>query len=130
MSLNKLKSQENRLRKIQLKSTQNPKYATLIGHIERTFTNDEPLDEAKSDMFSVHVSGNTSGKVKIGINEQKPEYKLSKWCYDTPGVVQPDQVTYKLSYIPFKYVKMFVLDLTFINNRRIDVNAAEIVNST
>lgn len=96
MSLNKLKSQENRLRKIQLKSTQNPKYATLIGHIERTFTNDEPLNEAKSDMFSIQGSGNASGRVKIGINEHHPEYRLSKWCYDTPGVVQPDQVSKKL----------------------------------
>lgn len=92
ISLRKVQSQENKLRKMQLNKTHNPIYASLIGHIERTFPSEEPIDEETLDMFSLQGHGNASGKTKTGINENIPLYKLSKWCYDTPGVVQPDQV--------------------------------------
>lgn len=32
------------------------------------------------------------GQQLLGINENKNDFKFSRWCYDTPGVVQPDQV--------------------------------------
>lgn len=27
-----------------------------------------------------------------GIDDQKPEFARGRWCYDTPGVMHPDQV--------------------------------------
>lgn len=68
------------------------------GHIERTFTAEEPVEDSK-DMFSMQGTGELSNKAKIGIDENNPIYKLSKWCYDTPGVVHPEQVMfYEFNY--------------------------------
>lgn len=92
-SLKKLYSKENRLRKIQLRESNNPKYAMLIGHIERTFSAEEPVTETK-DIFS--LKGQTK-ELKIGINEKDTLYKFSKWCYDTPGVVHPEQILHFLT---------------------------------
>lgn len=30
--------------------------------------------------------------MQFGFDETKEEYKYSRWCYDTPGVIQPDQI--------------------------------------
>lgn len=29
---------------------------------------------------------------QFGFDETKEEYKYSRWCYDTPGTIQPDQI--------------------------------------
>jgi len=29
---------------------------------------------------------------QFGFDENREEYKYSRWCYDTPGTIQPDQV--------------------------------------
>lgn len=29
---------------------------------------------------------------EFGFDETKEEYKYSRWCYDTPGTIQPDQI--------------------------------------
>ncbi|KFB52198.1 hypothetical protein ZHAS_00020305 [Anopheles sinensis] len=63
-------------------------YATLIGHIGRTFEK-EKLESY--DHFS--VTQRTGGEAPIlTLNERNERYVNSKWCYDTPGVVQPDQI--------------------------------------
>lgn len=31
------------------------------------------------------------------INESKPQYAESRWCFDTPGVIQPDQIIHLLT---------------------------------
>lgn len=33
----------------------------------------------------------------MGINEKLPEFVHGKWCYDTPGVVHPDQILHLLT---------------------------------
>lgn len=33
-----------------------------------------------------------SNKDKFGLDETSFEYKHSRWCYDTPGTIQPDQI--------------------------------------
>jgi ribosome biogenesis GTPase A len=29
---------------------------------------------------------------QFGFDEFREEYRLSRWCYDTPGTIQPDQI--------------------------------------
>lgn len=65
-----------------------------IGHIGRTFSNDRPIESA--DLYSAGKGmGGHQKKFGIDINDQA--YKESHWCYDTPGVVQPDQVLHLLT---------------------------------
>lgn len=78
---------EEKLRKTQATTTGNLKYATLIGHIGRTF--DRPEDETL-DAFSVR-QGSLGGPPVLTLNEQDDDYLQSKWCFDTPGVMHPEQ---------------------------------------
>lgn len=57
-----------------------------LEYVGRTF---EVTDhEGKSDMFSIQ-----SHKLKeSGISEEDYEFAHGRWCYDTPGVMHPDQV--------------------------------------
>ncbi|XP_068220839.1 nitric oxide-associated protein 1 [Palaemon carinicauda] len=71
--------------------------ATLAGHIGRTFVVKEP--EEKMDSFSLNSSKHPGNSIKImGINESHKDYANSKWCYDTPGTVQPDQIINLLTH--------------------------------
>lgn len=47
---------------------------------------------SQTDPFSINAQKTPSGKVQIGLDEQDPTFKLTKWCYDTPGVVHSDQI--------------------------------------
>lgn len=40
----------------------------------------------------------------MGVNESDPDYIASKWCYDTPGVVQADQILNMLTVDELMYV--------------------------
>ncbi|XP_053678609.1 nitric oxide-associated protein 1 [Anopheles nili] len=76
------------LRREQAKTSGNVKYATLLGHIGRTF---EKEKHESMDHFS--VAQRTEAQTPIlTLNENNEKYINSKWCYDTPGVVQPDQI--------------------------------------
>lgn len=60
-----------------------------LGHIGRTFYSKSEFIE-QNDLF-------TEGKYnraeqQFGFDETKEEYKYSRWCYDTPGTIQPDQI--------------------------------------
>nr|CAH7747770.1 unnamed protein product [Callosobruchus chinensis] len=67
-----------------------PENATLTGRIGQSFTN-LVFDEPK-DIFAATCSPNARGQTKLGINEKHPDYIASRWCFDTPGVVQPEQI--------------------------------------
>lgn len=113
-STKKLVEMEKRFRKEQLKSTGDSEYATLIGmvivyvflcvillifagHLGRTFPNPNSNKETPSqDGFDVSKS-NLNDKSSIGIDERANDFKYSRWCYDTPGVVQPDQIIHLLT---------------------------------
>ncbi|KAK1127682.1 hypothetical protein K0M31_003177 [Melipona bicolor] len=74
---------------LKFKETRNIKYATLKDHIGKTFTTTSPSDPM-ANPFS-----ETSHKSMPGNNvfdESRPEYKESRWCYDTPGTIQTDQI--------------------------------------
>ncbi|XP_055618225.1 nitric oxide-associated protein 1 [Toxorhynchites rutilus septentrionalis] len=81
--------EEEQLRKQQAKRTKSIEHATLIGHIGRTFVKEA---EETSDGFSVSQRGSAQAPL-LTLNEKSETYINSKWCYDTPGVVQPDQIT-------------------------------------
>lgn len=40
----------------------------------------------------------------MGIDEADADYVYSKWCFDTPGVVQPDQILNILTADELMYV--------------------------
>ncbi|XP_066982348.1 nitric oxide-associated protein 1 isoform X7 [Macrobrachium rosenbergii] len=64
--------------------------ATLAGYIGRTFADEK--HEEKMDQFSLDSNKLPRNSIKVlGINDSHPDYSASKWCYDTPGTVQPDQ---------------------------------------
>ncbi|KAK8750388.1 hypothetical protein OTU49_014804 [Cherax quadricarinatus] len=71
---------------------------TLSGHIGKTLTNLEEPEE-RADPFSTNIKADAKGQRKIlGINVKDPKYSLGKWCYDTPGTVQPDQLINLLTH--------------------------------
>nr|XP_003700478.1 PREDICTED: nitric oxide-associated protein 1 [Megachile rotundata]XP_012154157.1 PREDICTED: nitric oxide-associated protein 1 [Megachile rotundata] len=84
-----LKQELMKYRNEEFKRTRKIKYATLKGHVGRTFsansTANEPFDSfvEKSHKFM---------STKPTFDESAPEYKESRWCYDTPGTVQTDQI--------------------------------------
>ncbi|XP_063696997.1 nitric oxide-associated protein 1 [Culicoides brevitarsis] len=85
----KINQEENTLRQIQANKTKNREYATLIGHIGRTFI---PSKERHKDPFSVNLgSGNEKNVIPV-VNENHEDYMHSKWCFDTPGVVHNEQI--------------------------------------
>lgn len=61
-------------------------HATLIGHIDQTFRS-ESLVEV-SDAFGM---GTSKRGIAETLNERSKQFVTSKWCFDTPGVVQPEQ---------------------------------------
>jgi len=38
------------------------------------------------------MEGKFKKNLQFGFDENKEEYKLSRWCYDTPGTIQPNQI--------------------------------------
>ena len=87
------KNAETKLRRDQAITTKKVEHATLIGHIGRTF---EPEKDEVSDPVSQSHDSGFTGKI-LTLNENSKNYIQSKWCFDTPGVVQPDQILHLLT---------------------------------
>lgn len=104
---------EQQLRRDQAQKTGNPKYATLIGHIGTTF--EVRNDEVSTDPFSVRSKSTESTQI-LTLNENHKDYIQSKWCYDTPGVVQKEQIINKLTAeeLLLTLPKEMVLPRTFL----------------
>lgn len=88
----KTKNLESEYRKQQAIATKDIQYATLIGHIGMTFEEDKVVH--RDPASSTHESG-FAGKL-FTLNENNEKYVHGKWCYDTPGVMQNDQVRAEL----------------------------------
>lgn len=85
----KANAEEQRLRRMQANETKKIEYATLIGHIGRTYEQQKP----SRDPFAFSQKNVTPTDFIIPVvNEKVEKYRDSRWCYDTPGVVQPEQV--------------------------------------
>lgn len=81
----KLLKLENEIRRGQIKGKIFSEAPSLMGHIGRTFAIplDEEFDENKKPMMV--------------LDEKHELFAHSKWFYDTPGVIHPDQVLSLLS---------------------------------
>lgn len=84
------KHAEEILRNDMFKTTRNIKLATLQSHIGRTFQSKSKINKVQNDVFS--EGKYRSHMQQFGFDETKEEYKYSRWCYDTPGTIQPDQI--------------------------------------
>ncbi|XP_041786446.1 nitric oxide-associated protein 1-like isoform X1 [Anopheles merus] len=83
-----IKQANEKLRREQKNATKDSKQPTLLGHIGLTF------EKEKGELFD-HFSVTQRSDAPLPIftlNEKNEKYINSKWCYDTPGVVQPDQI--------------------------------------
>ncbi|XP_033211799.1 nitric oxide-associated protein 1 [Belonocnema kinseyi] len=85
---------EQRLRVHQLNVSRNIQYATLQGRIGRTFK--VPRKRGVREDFSVGSHKLMTGK-KFGVDENSDYFKFGRWCYDTPGTVQADQILHLLT---------------------------------
>lgn len=85
-SKTKLLRQEQELRQSQVENKSVPPLPSLIGHIGRTFSDPRYCDDVLRGGIDKHIDLNINDKL----------FASSKWFYDTPGVVHPDQV---LSYL-------------------------------
>ncbi|EDW00748.1 nitric oxide-associated protein 1 [Drosophila grimshawi] len=74
-----------KLRRDQAKETGTMSSAQLIGNVGRTFDRRTDVDDAFA------MAGGTQPITTL--NERKKEYREARWVYDTPGVMQPDQLT-------------------------------------
>ncbi|XP_011867473.1 PREDICTED: nitric oxide-associated protein 1 [Vollenhovia emeryi] len=79
---------EEKLRITRFKVTGNLEHATLQSHIGRTFQSNSAT-KANDPFVEERYKRDTP---QFGLDENKEEYKYSRWCYDTPGTIQPDQV--------------------------------------
>lgn len=91
MAENRIKHSEEKLRKEQFRLTRDPKFATLIGHIGETFTVKKEEEMESNDAFSVSTNNITTG-FEMHMNPNHKDLIASKWCYDTPGTINPKQV--------------------------------------
>ncbi|CAB3258979.1 unnamed protein product [Arctia plantaginis] len=80
----KLMKIEKEIRNSQLQGKAPIEAPALIGHIGRSFT----------DLEETHEVGQQK---QLVFNERNPIFARSKWMYDTPGVIHPDQVLSLLS---------------------------------
>ncbi|XP_044753362.1 nitric oxide-associated protein 1 isoform X2 [Coccinella septempunctata] len=88
--LKKLERFEAQEREKLLKETNDWRHAVLMGRIDRSSSKNTETDH--QDVFSIRPANNATGTTTLGLNENDPLYAHSRWCYDTPGVVQPDQI--------------------------------------
>lgn len=113
IKLRKLKADEELARRQEAMKTKKSKYATLIGHIGKTFADDYKImnSEENLDLISQNQNSGFSGKI-FTLDDKSEKYADSKWCFDTPGVIQKDQVSmkflYLLLYTNFKYYRFFI----------------------
>lgn len=78
---------ENEIRKEQLSGKKNSEVPSLIGHIGRTFN--------QYEVFSDNIA--EKHQPLTVLDEKHELFRKSKWFYDTPGVILPDQVLSLLS---------------------------------
>ncbi|CAL7952517.1 unnamed protein product [Xylocopa violacea] len=79
----------SKYRDYQFKRTGNLKFAMFEDHVGRTYTVNSVKNE-ESDPFS--EKSHTVMLKKPVLDESRPEFESSRWCYDTPGAMQADQI--------------------------------------
>ncbi|XP_015115197.1 nitric oxide-associated protein 1 [Diachasma alloeum] len=84
---------ELQFRKRQTTAERNISFATLQERIGRTF----PLRTSLIGPALTAYERRLATGRKFGINENDDTFIRSRWCYDTPGVVHPDQILHLLT---------------------------------
>lgn len=87
LSEREMKHAEEAMRNEKARESMSIYNATLIGHVGRTFLEKEVLD----DPASHSLSSGFGGKIEV-FNENEERYARSKWCFDTPGVMDGNQI--------------------------------------
>lgn len=109
------KYEEQKLRREQARSTKKIEHATLIGHIGMTF---EKKREEVNDPASLSHEGGFGGNL-FTLNEKNEKYAQSKWCYDTPGVIQHDQARNEILDLNLLLKPFFsIIDSSSFDHRR------------
>lgn len=72
-------------RQTKARETGKPEHGTLLGHIGQSFKEHE---EEEANSFSM----GQPQKELFSLDASNKEFAQSKWCYDTPGVITPDQM--------------------------------------
>ncbi|XP_076278767.1 nitric oxide-associated protein 1 isoform X2 [Lasioglossum baleicum] len=80
------KHAEIEYRSMKFRKTRNIRYATLQDEVGRTFDDREDEDDPFSQKPAKFLERTPC------FDESQPEYAQSRWCYDTPGTIQRDQV--------------------------------------
>ncbi|XP_067628712.1 nitric oxide-associated protein 1 isoform X1 [Eurosta solidaginis] len=78
---------ENLLRRNKAQKTGQTKDGRLLGTVGRTFVKNR---EETDDAFSMSPA---AIQPIVTLNDTIQKYRQSKWCYDTPGVMHPQQFT-------------------------------------
>lgn len=65
----------------------------FLERIGQTFS---PSSTLKGPSLRAHEIRMATGQ-QFGINEDDDAFKFGKWCYDTPGVIHPDQIVHLLT---------------------------------
>ncbi|XP_032679628.1 nitric oxide-associated protein 1 [Odontomachus brunneus] len=104
---------EQQIRVEQFKQSRNLKYVTLQSRIGKTFQPKSKLQQTKDPFAMEKYTANTQN---FGFDETKEEFKYSRWCYDTPGTIQPDQILDLLTTEELLSVlpKQIIIPRTFI----------------
>lgn len=55
------------------------------------------VGDIQEQWYFVEGKETMRGQTVMGIDENLPEFAFGKWCYDTPGVVHPDQILHLLT---------------------------------
>lgn len=76
---------EARTRRLNARDTGSVEHATLMGHIGQSF---KEYDEEQANSFSM----GGAQKELFTMDPSHKDFNQSKWCYDTPGVITPDQM--------------------------------------
>ncbi|KAJ8666841.1 hypothetical protein QAD02_008503 [Eretmocerus hayati] len=87
---------ESESRRREFQNTGKIELATLQSRIFHSFKKNHEVSSAMYRAQDGDVITLNKPK-KFGLNEFAPEFVKSRWCYDTPGVIQPDQVLHFLT---------------------------------
>lgn len=102
-------------------STNDPKYLTLIGKIESTFREPElekqPLkkEHAEKIFEGQDLTDELSKKMRTKRLDSK-DFVDGRWCFDTPGTVSENQVTFRLIGSLEHFLRLTLLDSGYVDS--------------
>ena len=62
--------------------------------MQQTDSKTPVIDKEIKDLFVQSTNPPKFSPEHVGVNDRSYAFRDSKWCFDTPGALQPDQVTH------------------------------------